>query len=77
MDARKSTAAVFLLTAGLLYRGGAQNTAAPSPAKSGSNSHLAPEKSGGAASPPLGPWTPVCRYVATAAKEARGKSVEQ
>ena len=77
MDAKKGTAVVLLLTAGLLYRGGAQNTTAPSPAESGSNSHLAPEKSGGAASAPLGPWTPVCRYVATAAKEARGKSVEQ
>ncbi len=77
MDARKGTAAVFLLTAGLLYRGGAQNTTALSATAASRNSNPASDRSGGAASPRRGPWTPVCRYVASAAKETRGKSVGQ
>ena len=77
MDTRTSAAAVFLMAAGLFYRGGPQNSSNSSSATQTSGNTQVVSGTGGSVttSSELGPWTPVCRYVATAEKEAPSQSV--
>src|SRR5262245_50718909 len=57
MGNRATAAAVLLMIAGLLYRGGTPDASSAAPAAE------PPAKTPGDAPSESGPWTPVCRYV--------------
>jgi hypothetical protein len=77
MDAKTSTAAVFVMAAGLFYRGGTQNISNYSAStQTGGNTQLVSGASPSVeSSAESGPWIPVCRYVAFEEKEVPRQSV--